>query len=51
MPGPDHDPLGRLVLRHELGTRAAGIHQITWSELAGSEPLRAGIYFVIVTRW
>jgi hypothetical protein len=41
-----YDPLGRLVLKHELGPLATGTHEVPWSEVVGTKSLRAGVYFL-----
>jgi hypothetical protein len=40
-----YDPLGRLVLKHELGFLPSGAHEVPWSEVVGNRALRAGVYF------
>jgi hypothetical protein len=49
-PGPRritlYDPLGRLVLRQELGFRAGGRDAVPWSDLVAGRDLPSGIYFL-----
>lgn len=41
-----YDPIGRLVLSHDLGFRTVGAQEARWSDVVGEKGLRAGIYFV-----